>query len=244
MSMDDADQMQVSFTVNTVKRPDTPSTPKSEVATIMPSKSAVPDTNLPGSIAKTGPILSSLFTAHTELNTPISSKIQDAGNEKINFEPSNGVANAIDGDEDSSINAFASLGLYPALAKHLQTKLKLHQPTPIQRSALSHFISNQPLEQSDVIIKAQTGSGKTLAYLLPILDTLLRQPAPLNGENTRLSGGTLGLILCPTRELAHQVHEGLDQLLSLSYPNRWIVSGLLTGGEKKKSEKARLRKGL
>lgn len=36
----------------------------------------------------------------------------------------------------------------------------------------------------------------------------------------------------------------LNKLLSLKYQNRWIVDGSLSGGESKKSEKARLKKGV
>ena len=49
------------------------------------------------------------------------------------------------------------------------------------------------------------------------------------------------LIVVPTRELAIQISKVVEQLLR---PFRWIVSGTLMGGEKKKSEKARLRKGV
>ena len=40
---------------------------------------------------------------------------------------------------------------------------------------------------------------------------------------------------------ARQVHDVLQQLMR---PFHWLVAGLLIGGEKKKSEKARIRKGL
>ena len=42
-------------------------------------------------------------------------------------------------------------------------------------------------------------------------------------------------------QLAVQVHDVLTNLLR---PFHWLVPGLLMGGEKKKSEKARIRKGL
>ena len=54
------------------------------------------------------------------------------------------------------------------------------------------------------------------------------------------SDGPLALILTPTRELALQSLEVFTQLLSAFV---WIVPGALMGGEKKKAEKARLRKG-
>lgn len=86
-----------------------------------------------------------------------------------------------------------------------------------------------------------SSSGKTLAYLLPIFQNLLTlATSPL----TRSSLGTVAIVLCPTRELAHQVYDTIDTILSVHYPgSRWIVPGILSGGENKKSEKARLRKG-
>jgi ATP-dependent RNA helicase DDX46/PRP5 len=53
----------------------------------------------------------------------------------------------------------------------------------------------------DVIGIAKTGSGKTLAYVLPMLRHILAQP-PLDFHES----GPIGLILCPARELAFQVH--------------------------------------
>ncbi|CAG8765067.1 18653_t:CDS:2, partial [Racocetra persica] len=63
--------------------------------------------------------------------------------------------------------------------------------------------------------------------------------------------GTLAIILTPTRELAKQILSVLESLINLP-PSRlsdrhlthWIVPGSVIGGEKKQSEKARLRKGI
>ena len=49
------------------------------------------------------------------------------------------------------------------------------------------------------------------------------------------------ICLLPTRELAQQVS---DVLAKAAKPFHWLVCGTLLGGERKKSEKARLRKGL
>jgi ATP-dependent RNA helicase DDX31/DBP7 len=49
------------------------------------------------------------------------------------------------------------------------------------------------------------------------------------------------IILAPTRELCLQI---LTTLSKLCQPYNWIVPGVVMGGEKKKSEKARLRKGI
>ncbi|XP_070374557.1 ATP-dependent DNA helicase DDX31 isoform X2 [Equus asinus] len=55
------------------------------------------------------------------------------------------------------------------------------------------------------------------------------------------SDGPYALVLVPTRELALQSFDTVQKLLK---PFTWIVPGVLMGGEKRKSEKARLRKGI
>ena len=65
--------------------------------------------------------------------------------------------------------------------------------TPIQTAVL-------PLVRGsgDLIACAETGTGKTAAFVLPLLDRMLRRPAPAAGA----TGRTRILILTPTRELA------------------------------------------
>ena len=58
----------------------------------------------------------------------------------------------------------------------------------------------------------------------------------------RQIGGTRCIILCPTRELATQTATMAEKLCLKSF--NWLVPGCLSGGEKRKSEKARLRKGV
>lgn len=151
---------------------------------------------------------------------------------KHDFTPSNGVEDDQDG--------FSGLGLYEGLGKHLHDKLSFNSPSEIQRKVLNHF-KETGCKKGDLIIQSETGSGKTLAFLLPVINDLLQMTVSQQMER---SVGTMALILCPTRELSVQVHSVLEKIMSFSYKNRWIVTGLLTGGEKKKSEKARLRKGV
>src|SRR6266540_2264023 len=58
------------------------------------------------------------------------------------------------------------------------------------------------MEGRDVLACAQTGSGKTAAFLLPILNKLIDKPR----------GTTRALVLAPTRELAAQILEDLNDL--------------------------------
>ncbi|KAG7268994.1 hypothetical protein CRUP_033486 [Coryphaenoides rupestris] len=89
--------------------------------------------------------------------------------------------------------------------------------TSVQKQTIPALMSGR-----DAVVRSQTGSGKTLAYGIPIVQSLQAiQPQIKRGD------GPLALVLVPTRE-----------------PFTWIVPGVLMGGEKRKAEKARLRKGI
>ncbi|EPS43322.1 hypothetical protein H072_2686 [Dactylellina haptotyla CBS 200.50] len=136
--------------------------------------------------------------------------------------------------EDGS--AFSTMGLAPTLASHLVNNMDIKTPTSIQQSAVPQLISSN----SDAFIQAETGSGKTLTYLLPIVHRIFA--ATLSGNKLHRDSGCFAIILAPTRELGRQIHTVLMQLLS--HPAlHWLVPILILGGEKKKSEKARIRKG-
>lgn len=70
-------------------------------------------------------------------------------------------------------------------------------PTPIQAKALP-----PALEGRDVLGCAQTGTGKTAAFVIPMVERLAGSP----------QGPPRGLILAPTRELAFQIQETIDDL--------------------------------
>lgn len=129
-----------------------------------------------------------------------------------------------------SAKTFSETGVHPYIAKALHDQ-KMESLTLVQSKAIPVVLSGK-----DALIKSQTGSGKTLAYAVPILHRLQEE----RPEVTR-ADGVRALILVPTRELAVQTFEWLQKLCR-SF-NR-IVPGVLLGGEKKKSEKARLRKGI
>ena len=91
---------------------------------------------------------------------------------------------------------FSSLKLHPNLLRGVK-ELGFAQPTPIQRDAIPPALAGR-----DVLACAMTGSGKTAAFLLPILNGLMDAPR----------GTTRALILSPTRELAAQILEDLNEL--------------------------------
>ncbi|NXP61828.1 DDX31 helicase, partial [Chloropsis cyanopogon] len=92
------------------------------------------------------------------------------------------------------------------------------------------------LQGRDALVRSQTGSGKTLAYGIPLVQSLQGMESKI-----QRSDGPYALVLVPTRELALQSFDTIQKLLK---PFNWIVPGVLMGGEKRKSEKARLRKGI
>jgi superfamily II DNA/RNA helicase len=99
-------------------------------------------------------------------------------------------------------------------------------------------------------VQSEMDSGKTLVYLLPIVHCLAsstddgrrRGRGRGGGRRRPQVRGTLCILLCPTREPATQTHSFADQLCRSSFPR--IVPWCLSGGEKRKSEKARLRRGI
>ncbi|KAF7193275.1 ATP-dependent RNA helicase DBP7 [Pseudocercospora fuligena] len=141
--------------------------------------------------------------------------------------------------KDDETAKFTSLGLSESLANHLLKKLEIRAPTAIQRKAVKQLREND----TDAFLQAQTGSGKTLAYLLPIVERIstISKKMKASGQDFSRDSGLFAIVLAPTRELSKQIASVLEGLLSCYH---WIVAGTVIGGEKKKSEKARLRKGL
>jgi ATP-dependent RNA helicase RhlE len=92
--------------------------------------------------------------------------------------------------------SFTSLQLHPSLQRGLKD-LGFLRPTPIQSEAIP-----PALDGRDVLACAMTGSGKTYAFLLPIMHQLLEKPR----------GVTRALVLTPTRELAAQILESLNDV--------------------------------
>jgi ATP-dependent RNA helicase DDX54/DBP10 len=107
---------------------------------------------------------------------------------------------------------FQSMGLDPVLMKGiLHRGYKL--PTPIQRKCIP-----LALQGCDLVAMARTGSGKTAAFLLPLFNRLLQDTVV---KDTR------GLILTPTRELAHQTLKFIKDLGKYTK----LRSCLVVGGE-------------
>lgn len=109
-------------------------------------------------------------------------------------------------DVGADVSAWSELELSRAMTSAI-SNLGFGKPTAIQAASIPPIT-----EGKDVIGKAVTGSGKTLAFGIPILEKWL------SSSKTSKDRNPTALILAPTRELAHQLHdhlvalaEGLDE---------------------------------
>ncbi|KAM6975481.1 ATP-dependent RNA helicase DDX55 [Tautogolabrus adspersus] len=86
----------------------------------------------------------------------------------------------------------------------LQTleELKFTHMTPVQSACIPLFMRNK-----DVAAEAVTGSGKTLAFVIPIIELLLKREEKLK----KMQVGAL--VVTPTRELALQISEVMEQFI-------------------------------
>lgn len=170
---------------------------------------------------KNNSYVSSLFTSNQQSST----LKESSQSENTTYLPSNAPL--------KDATTFDGLGLNDKLTKHLTDTLRFKAPTKVQRSVVPNLLSTE----NDLFVKAQTGSGKTLAFLLPIMHKLMSE----NTSKITRDSGLFGIILTPTRELATQIYGVMETLVRCHHH---IVPGIVIGGEKKKSEKARLRKGV
>ena len=118
--------------------------------------------------------------------------------------------------------SFSNLPIRPATTEALR-RMEIITPTPIQSAALPHLLAGR-----DVIGQARTGSGKTLAFLIPAVELVDPRRAEVQV-----------LVLTPTRELAVQIEQVLDQLNG----DRALRSTTIFGGRAAGPQIAALRRG-
>uniref|UniRef100_A0A8C1YTQ3 ATP-dependent RNA helicase n=1 Tax=Cyprinus carpio TaxID=7962 RepID=A0A8C1YTQ3_CYPCA len=118
-------------------------------------------------------------------------------------------------------NTFEELNLHPHLVRtNLNIVLNVTSMTSVQKKTIPVLMSGK-----DAVVRSQTGSGGIPGLV----------------HVNQISDGPLAVVIVPTRELALQSFQMFQKLLK---PFTWIVPGVLMGGEKRKAEKARLRKGI
>ena len=122
---------------------------------------------------------------------------------------------------------FESLNLCQPLLKALD-EIGYVTPTPIQEQAIPLLI-----EGNDMLGCAQTGTGKTAAFSLPILDAMAEDP--WSGKpQIRV------LMLCPTRELASQIRDNIEEYAR----HLNIRSMVMFGGVSQRPQVKSLRQGV
>lgn len=125
------------------------------------------------------------------------------------------------------MNEFSKLTLSPVLQGNL-AKHRFVTPTPVQAQAIPPALAGQ-----DVVATAQTGTGKTLAFALPMVERLLAvQDKPGTGK-------IRAVVLSPTRELAIQINEAIQQLIT----GTAIRSAVVVGGMDETRQLRQIRNG-
>ncbi|TFK25010.1 DEAD-box protein abstrakt [Coprinopsis marcescibilis] len=145
----------------------------------------------------------------------------------------------VDGDDvPPPIESFRDMKIPEPIVQFLRAN-KINSPTPIQLQGIPAAFSGR-----DIIGIAFTGSGKTLTFCIPLIMLALEEEAKMpfvQGE------GPVGIILCPSRELASQTFDNIVTWCSAlaqsgKYPQLNCV--LCIGGISMNEQSRALNKGL
>jgi len=112
-----------------------------------------------------------------------------------------------------------------ALVKSNLLRNGFTEPTAVQAQSIEPALAGR-----DVVATAQTGTGKTLAFVLPIINSLEKDPS---------RSGVRALILSPTRELAIQINETFVKI-AVGTPVRTAV---VVGGLNERTQLQCIKKG-
>eukprot|EP00603_Paraphysomonas_imperforata_P006926 CAMPEP_0114431430 /NCGR_PEP_ID=MMETSP0103-20121206/10596_1 /TAXON_ID=37642 ORGANISM="Paraphysomonas imperforata, Strain PA2" /NCGR_SAMPLE_ID=MMETSP0103 /ASSEMBLY_ACC=CAM_ASM_000201 /LENGTH=620 /DNA_ID=CAMNT_0001600995 /DNA_START=41 /DNA_END=1903 /DNA_ORIENTATION=+ len=128
------------------------------------------------------------------------------------------------------IRSFREMKFPPVLLNAMQKK-GIQKPTPIQVQAIPALLSGR-----DIVGIAFTGSGKTLTFSLPMIMYALEEEMAMPLEPGE---GPIGLVLCPSRELARQTFEVVEYMgnaLGETGEFPALRSVLCIGGENKRTQ--------
>lgn len=148
-------------------------------------------------------------TSDVAKEKPIQAEDDTIAEEATDAPTSSATLNEDSADEedvgDESLVTFDDLGLSPEVLEAV--KLAGYEtPSPIQAKAIPAL-----LQGANLLGTAQTGTGKTAAFSLPLLSRI-----NFNGRETSM------LVLTPTRELAIQVSDAIQQY-AVKMPNISVV---------------------
>ncbi|GAA6176350.1 DEAD/DEAH box helicase [Sulfitobacter pacificus] len=101
-------------------------------------------------------------------------------------------------------------------------------------TAVQQAVTDEALNDKDLLVSAQTGSGKTVAFGLAIAPTLLQDESRFGPASSPLA-----LVIAPTRELAMQVARELSWL----YAKAGAIVTTCVGGMDQRTERRALDRG-
>jgi ATP-dependent RNA helicase DeaD len=119
--------------------------------------------------------------------------------------------------------SFQELGISQKRVEQLE-KIGFTTPTNIQTQAIPQLLAGR-----DVVGQSQTGTGKTAAFSLPILEQL-----DVNQKVVQ------AMVLAPTRELAIQVHDAINQFAG----NEGLRILAIYGGQSIERQMMQLKRGV
>lgn len=121
---------------------------------------------------------------------------------------------------------FKDLNITESILKAIEEKGYVN-PTPIQAKAIPALLVGK-----DILGCAQTGTGKTAAFAIPIIQQLQADKS--------LNNSIKALILTPTRELALQISECIDDYAKYTQ----VRHGVIFGGVNQRTQVNMLHKGV
>ena len=113
------------------------------------------------------------------------------------------------------MSGFKELSLLESIIERLKIK-GYTEPTPIQKESIPALMKG-----NDLLGIAQTGTGKTAAFSLPIINNFGQHRVDVSAHSTR------ALILTPTRELASQIMQNIDDYSEgLGFKTKVVYGGV------------------
>ncbi|SCN62500.1 RNA helicase, putative [Plasmodium chabaudi adami] len=140
-------------------------------------------------------------------------------------------------DVPPPIKNFKDMKFPKAILKGLKKK-KINKPTQIQMQGLPSILIGR-----DIIGIAFTGSGKTIVFVLPLIMTCLEAELRCPIEEGE---GPLGLIICPSRELASQTHNIINYFCEYLHKDNFpmLKSLCVIGGVSTYEQGKEIKKGV
>ena len=136
---------------------------------------------------------------------PIAS-LQDVSHSRVQGDSTDVDESSEEEPGDEALVTFEDLGLADEVLEAIKA-MNYETPSPIQAKAIPAL-----LQGANLLGTAQTGTGKTAAFSLPLLSRL-----NFNGHETSM------LVLTPTRELAIQVAEAIQQYAVKMPRSTWFL---------------------